>query len=208
MNIRRHWAKVAVVLSLVAALAFLVPTTLAYLFDYTGPLLNVCAPKGDVLNEAPVEIVIEKTMLSGGDKKMGPEGFTFQLEDVSTGEKQTVTTDKNGAASFLLVFKAEDVDKPHQFKVSELNDARENVTYSDVVYTVDVIVSAQDDRPVAAVQVDGKPVEACVLPFENIYDPGQPPPPTGDSSHLYLHMALMVLAGAAMALLLRKRVTE
>ncbi len=42
------------------------------------------------------------------------------------------------------------------------------MTYSDVVYTVKVNVTAVEDRPTATVQVDGKDVEACVLPFENI----------------------------------------
>ena len=208
MNIRRKWGKLILIVSLVAALAFLVPTTLAYMFDHAGSLINTFAPKTDVLTEAPVEIVIEKTVLSSTDKKMGPECFTFQLEDVTTGEKQTVTTDKNGAARFLLIFKAEDVGQPNEFKVSEVNDARKEVTYSDVIYTVKVNVTAVEDRPTATVQVDGKDVEACVLPFENIYAPGQLPPPTGDSSNLYLHMALMLLATAAMTLMLRKRETE
>lgn len=208
MNIRRKWGKVAIIVSLVAALAFLVPTTLAYVFDYAGSLINTFAPKTDVLTEAPVEIVIEKTVLNSTEKKLSPEGFTFQLEDVTTGEKQTVTTDKNGAARFLLIFKAEDVGQPNEFKVSEVNDARKDVTYSDAVYTVKVNVTAEEDRPVATVQVDGKDVEACVLPFENIYDPGELPPPTGDSSNIVLHMALMLLAVAAMALMLRRRVTE
>ncbi len=80
--------KLILIVSLVAAPAFLVPTTLAYMFDHAGSLINTFAPKTDVLTEAPVEIVIEKTVLSSTDKKMGPEGFTFQLEDVTTAKSR------------------------------------------------------------------------------------------------------------------------
>lgn len=207
MNLRRSYKKAILLLSLVATLTFLVPSTLALLFDRTGTLVNTFVPGSipPVEQELPVTISIQKTVLAPAKKPLSPEGFQFQMTDLNGGTVYTTAADPSGAASFPLHYTSADEGKTFRYRITEINDHRKNVEYSDAAYLVEVSISTQDGQLTASLTVDGKTVSLCELPFENIYDPGVPLPPTGDKNHPGIYLLLMLLSGAALPLLARRR---
>ena len=209
MNIRRPWVKLALLFALVAVASFLVPTTLAYVFDQTQPLVNTFAPNPAALTQAPVQVTVVKTVINTGTEEIGPEGFSFVLEDTITGETTTVQSNANGVANFALSFAAEDVGQPHLYKIYELDDHRVGVTYSTLVYTLQVDVTAVDNKPVANVLLNGQPTTNPAVQFENIYAAGQVgPPATGDNGQLTLYLVLMFASAGLILALYRKRGTR
>lgn len=203
MNTRRSWLKLALLISMAAVVSFLVPFTLAYVFDRTDTLVNTFAPPQGLNAETAVEIDVVKTMINTGDMKMTPDGFRFTMEDVLTAETVTVTSDEKGQARFTLGFRGADAGKSFRFRVYEENDGVDDVIYSNVNYLVQVDVTLVDAKPVVTVQVDGKPVEKCVLGFTNEYT-GTSVPETGDPTWLSLYAVLLLGGAAAMLLVVRR----
>ncbi len=153
---------------------------------------------------APVDVTVtvDKTVTSIGEKAIGPEGFTFILENTDTKEQSRVVTDKNGHAAFALRYGLADVDKTFTYTLSESRGDAAGVSYDDAVYTITVSVTREGNTMAAAVAVNGTAVEVCEVAFENVYDSTQTvTPPTGDNRNLPFWLAMMVVSGAASVVL-------
>lgn len=203
MNFRRPWVKLALLIAMVAVVSFLVPFTLAYVFDQTDAIVNTFAPPQGLNEKTAVEINVQKTVVNTGDMKLTPDGFRFTLEDVLTAEKLTVTSDEKGQAKFTLGFRGADAGKSFRFRVYEENDGVDDVIYSTAEYVVQIDMTLVDAKPVAAVQVNGKAVETCVLGFTNEYT-GASVPATGDTAWLGLYAVLLLGGTAALVLVARR----
>ena len=167
MKFQRPWMKIALLIATVAMVSFLVPFTLAYVFDQTDSLVNTFAPPQGLNEQTAVEIDVVKTVINTGDTTLTPEGFRFTMEDVLTGEKTTVTSDEAGKAKFTLNYRGADTGRSYSFRIYEENDGMQDVIYSTVSYRVQIDLAMVEAKPEATVKVDGKAVEKCVLGFTN-----------------------------------------
>ena len=158
---------------------------------------NVYTPKPADL---PVVFTVNKTVKNTGKDSIGPEGFTFVLEE-SADAKIEAVTDKDGKASFHLNVTEDMVGEVYKLKLYEKNDGKANVTYSTAVYEITVSVSlGSDNKLVADLTVDGKAVEDVCVAFENIYNyTPSTTPYTGDSTHVTLLFSLLGISALAMA---------
>ncbi len=210
MKFRRPWAKMALLLSLAAVVAIAVPVTLSYVFDNTEQVVNTFVPPEGLNNETAVKVDIVKTVINTVPEDVegiGPDGFTFVLENMADGAKQQAVSDFQGKASFEIPYTGVDAGTHFCYNVYELNDGAENVTYSEIVYEIQVDIEMNDEnKPVAKVKLDGKDTTSCTLKFENLYTIAEPPD-TGDSSHVAMYAAVMVLCAAGMLLMVRKKKT-
>ncbi len=210
MKFRRPWAKMALLLSIVAVVAAAVPLTLSFVFDNTDQVVNTFVPPPGLNNETALKVDIVKTVINTvpeGQEGIGPDGFTFIVEEVATGKKMQVVSDFQGKASLSIPYTGADAGMHFCYNVYELNQSAENVTYSEIVYEIQVNIDMNDqDKPVAKVLLDGKETTSCTLKFENLYTVAEPPD-TGDAGHVAVYMAVMVLCAAGLMLVLSKRKT-
>lgn len=207
MNIRRSWAALALLLVTIAAVGLSVPATLAYSTAKTETLVNTFTVLRLPPAQTSVNVCVQKTVHNTGTKRIGPEGFSFSLQNTQTGEAFVLTSDADGLACVTLPFSEADMGKTHTYRLSEINDGRENVSYSDQVYAIEIALCVDANKqPVASARVDGVPVQQIVAAFENEYHAGDVIlPPTGDDSSLGLYIALLLVSGAGLALLLIRR---
>lgn len=207
MKKRQSLVKLVLLLSVAAAVAFLVPVTLAYIFDDTEPVVNTFVPPAGLNDQTAVEIKVLKTMTNTGKEEMGPGGFKFVLENTLTGEKQTAESDFKGNASFVIPFAGKDAGQSYFYSIYEINDGREHVTYSESVHALQVDVNMAEDKPVATVFLNGEEVAECQVRFENLY--GAPEPPdTGDQGLIWVYMALLIASFAGLMVILRKKTAK
>lgn len=207
MKKRQSMVKLVLLLSIAAVIAFVVPVTLAYIFDKTEPVVNTFVPPQGLNDQTAVNIRILKTVTNSGKEEIGPGGFKFVLENTETGEKLTAESDFKGNASFVLPYAGTDAGKTFFYSVYEINDGREHVTYSEAVYALQVDVNMEEDKPVAKVYVDGAETANCQLAFENLY--GVPEPPdTSDPGMLAVYIALLVASAVLLMVVLRKRTAK
>lgn len=153
-------------------------------------------------DKTEVPITVDKTMMCLNTKaNVGPENFGFVLENIDTGEKQTLKTDAQGKAVFNLEFTSNDIGKTFNYKISEINDGRANITYSTAVYNIQIKVELGTDNKLDAdVIYEGVEVENFVAGFTNIYKDSRPGA-TGDKNSPVLWMAMFV-AGATILVVL------
>jgi len=201
MKLRHPWGKLAVLLSLVLIAAVAVPATLAYVVVQTPSIRNVFTADVPAEGEIAVPVRVHKTILAAGSESIGPEGFQFLLTEVSTGAQESFTTASTGYGALSLAYSAQDIGKTFAYRLTEVNDGREHVTYSDIVYDLTIAISAADGAPVAALTVDGEPVQAILAEFENIYAPATDVPSTGDKAPLMAWLLVLLLSGAGLMLL-------
>ncbi len=167
---------------------------------------NVFTPKPDDLK---LPIKVEKYVVNEGSKVMGPEGFQFVLENTETGKKATVKSDKNGLASFSLTYSEEDIGKTFSYKLYETKGDKAHVTYSTLVYSIQVkITLGADNKLVATVNMDGTAVKEAVGKFENIYDYTPEVPKTGDETNLMPYILMMTISLGGILVLLKKERKE
>ncbi len=161
-------------------------------YDYT--------PRPDDLS---LEITVNKTVENKGTESIGPKDFQFLLENLENGAKQTVKTDENGIAQFALLFTADDVGKTFRFRLSEVNDGRAYITYSEAVYDISItIIRNSDNKLEAELIMNEEAVQQLRAGFVNVFDytekdPGGNPG-TGDSFSLSLWVALLFVSGGCM----------
>lgn len=112
----------------------------------------VVPPSGD--DSGIVPIIINKTVISGGDKQMGPADFEFVLEHIESGSEENYTertrTNVEGDASFELYFSEEDIGKTFNYKVYETDEGVEGVEYDKTVYDITLTVYKDDLGDIAA----------------------------------------------------------
>ena len=207
MKKRQSLVKLVLLLSVAAAVAFLVPVTLAYIFDETEPVVNTFVPPSGLNNQTAVEIKVLKTVTNTGKEEIGPGGFKFVLENTMTGEQQTVESDFKGNASFTIPFAGKDAGQSYFYSIYEINDGREYITYSEMVHTIQVDIDMAEDKPVATVYLNGEEVSDCQVRFENLF--GAPEPPdTGDQGLLWVYAALLIASFAALMVILRRKTAK
>ena len=156
MNIRR-WVKLALLFSAAVVLGIAIPMTLSYVFDVAEPLENTFVPLAGLHDENTVEIRVDKTVVNKGEAMITAEGFTFLLQNTATGDVLTAVSNKDGQARFLLSFSGVDAGS-HTFRLTEVNDGLEGVTYSTAEYQIRVDVATVDGRTQRTLYLDGKPV--------------------------------------------------
>jgi pilin isopeptide linkage protein len=156
--------------------------------------------------DTTLEIRVEKTVKNTGVQMMGPEGFQFLLENMTLGGTRTAITDAEGLAVFTLTFTKEDIGNTYTYQLSEINDGRDNVEYSEAVYTITVSIERNDDNELtAAITNNGTETAEPVAQFENVYDPPKDDdnPGMGDTG-LSLWIAMMAVScGGAITLAAR-----
>lgn len=208
MKFRSRFMKTALLLCVVAVVAVAVPFTLSYVFDNTDEVVNTFVPPEGLNNQTALKVDVVKTVINTvpeGEEGIGPDGFTFVLEEIATGKKMQAVSDFQGKASFSLPYTGVDAGMHFCYNVYELNDGAENVTYSEIVYEIQVDIAMNDqNEPVAKVKLDGKDTTDLTLKFENLYTITAPPD-TGDAGHVALYAAVMVLCAAGMMLIVGKR---
>jgi len=206
VNIRRLWVKLALLFVMAAAIGFALPTTLAYLTAKSDTIVNTFTAPYFPAEQTSVDVYVHKTVRNIGTERIGPEGFRFVLQNTQSGESHVQTTGADGSAVFVLPFADADLGKTYTYTLSEINDGRDNIAYSERVYTIEITLSVNaDNRIVASAAVDGTPVEQIEAAFENVYNAVILPPLTGDDANLALYAALMLISGAGLAILLTKR---
>lgn len=158
---------------------------------------NVYTPKPADL---PLTVQVQKTVKNVGKETIGPEGFTFVLEE-SADSKIEATTDKDGKAVFQLKATEDMIGEVFKLKLYEKNDGKAHVTYSTAVHEITVTIRlGSDNKLVADLTVDGKATEQVNVAFENVYDYTIPATPhTGDSTPVVLLFSLLAVSGMALA---------
>ena len=173
-----------------------------------------------------VTIYVDKEVKNIGDKAIGPEGFSFKLEEGDLSADKTDVSDADGKASFTLEYDAEDVGKAYNYKLSEVNDGKQFVTYDSTVHDVQVSLDVNEDNVIVpAVNIDGEASSDKTVKFVNEYkhekqtEPGDEPTDeptkpddestaptdkadkddgskTGDDSNMILPLILLITSGA------------
>ncbi len=158
---------------------------------------NVYTPKPADL---PLTFTVNKTVKNIGKEIIGPEGFTFVLEE-SEDAKIEAVSGKDGKASFDLTVTEDMIGETFKLKLYEKNDGKKNVTYSTAVYEITVAVSlGADNKLVADLTVNGKAAEQVDVAFENVYDYTVPATPyTGDNTSVIALFSLLGVSALALA---------
>ncbi len=166
---------------------------------------NVYTPKPQ---DITLDVSVNKTVKNIGSEKLSPENFEFVLKGDGNKTEQKLKTDKDGKLVFSLNYTEDDIGKTYHYTVKEVNDKRENVKYSEVVYKLSVAVTLGNDNTLqTALLVDEQAVEELVLGFENVYDytPEQTQPPqdpespkTGDNFNINLWLAILFVSGVGL----------
>ncbi len=118
-----------------------------------------------------VDININKTVINKGTEELSPEGFTFELTENGSSTPLTAVTDENGKAVITLKFSESDIGSVYEYELSEVNDGKENVTYSTEKYTVKISLSLNSENVIVAdISVDDVPTASVVADFTNEYD--------------------------------------
>lgn len=199
---RRALNLLALLLSVALVVALTASGTLAYMTKETPRLVNTFTADPSVIpSTATVPVQVTKTVRSTGKDSISPQGFSFLLENLDTGETLTITTDEKGQAAANLVITG---TESYRFRLSEIDTGVERVTYSTVVYEIDItpLVDAQGTI-VPRIGINGNPASEINVAFENLYDSGKIPD-TGDHVPMLLY-ALLLLASTAGLVISRRR---
>ena len=167
--------------------------------------VNTYTPDPDAMS---LEFEVNKTVTNLGSEVIGPEGFLFQLENMTIGGILSALSDADGKALFPLTYTKEDIGKTYTYKLSEVNDGRDNVTYSDVAYNITVTITLNENNElVATITNNGAAVEKVIAEFENIYNYTPEPDPTGDPGLMLwtATMAVSALGGMITTKCFRKK---
>ena len=163
--------------------------------------VNVYTPDPDALS---LDFAVNKTVTNIGTDVIGPEDFLFQLENMTVGGITTAVSDAGGYAQFTLVYTEADIGKVYTYKLTEVNDGREHVTYSDMAYNITVAITLNESNElVATITNNGAEVEKVVADFENIYDYTSDADPTGDPG-LVLWSTMLALSGCGGLVTMKK----
>ena len=133
---------------------------------------------------------INKKVKNVGDGKIGPDGFDFQLEKNSTGQKWTKTSDAAGSAVFHMTYDKDDIGKVYIYELTELAGKQAGVTYDQREYQIKVGIALdeKENELVPSITLDGKQVSKVEVDFVNTYEaptepskPDEPSDPTKPS---------------------------
>lgn len=144
-----------------------------------------------------VSFDVDKVVKNTGVKSITPEGFKFILENNETHQKLYVTSNQLGNAEFNCTYTADDIGKTYSYKLYEVNEGKENMTYDTTVYDVQVSIAKEGNRLIPTLKKNGVVVDEVVVEFENIYHVESKGPPTGDNSHTNFWYVMLVLSSIA-----------
>lgn len=159
-----------------------------------------------VPQDITVPVTVKKTVVNTGTLKIGPDGFRFILENTDTGDKMSLTADKDGMAVADLTYTAADAGKIFTYTLAEQNDGREDVIYDQSVHKITVAVTLGEDNILrTAITVDGEDTDEIITAFENIYHVEEDPaPPTADDgSHVRFWLVMTLVSGIVCAVLVQ-----
>ena len=165
---------------------------------------NLFTPKG-----ATTEITIEKILTNLSGKPMGKDGFLFDLYCKETGITDTAESGTDGLAKLELSFTTEDIGKTYTYTLTERKGDNPYMTYSEVVYEIQVAVTqdTQTGELVLTVTRDGREVTGNAQ-FENILHPENPK--TGEELFIRNWVVLMGISavGLLAVLVLNKKLVK
>ncbi len=166
--------------------------------------------------EVAIAVTVNKTVKNTGSATIGPEGFSFILENASTGEKKSLRTDSNGKAVFNIIFGSADIGSTYDYKLYEIDDSKQGITYDKKVYSISVsVILGPDNLPHTEVKIDGVVTGNCVASFENTYNSSAPQIPSKPSSpnqggapqtgksNVVFWMIVMLVSGSLFIVLLK-----
>lgn len=207
MRIRRSgW--IAVLLAAAIVCAVILPATLAYISASSITYVNTFVPDPRALSDLSVMVNVDKTVTNQGKEAIGPENFIFELTDLDTLKSWTVKTDGQGQAAFLLSYTMQDIGS-HRYQLKEVDEKKPGITYSPLVYEIQVDVVEEADAIILRTWLNGQETEEIRAAYENIYDSGHLPE-TGDSTNYTLYLALLAVSCICLVVLLghkKKKIT-
>lgn len=180
-----------------------VPSTYAFIVKSDGPIVNTFRPGYDPFTDTVfVSITAVKTVENIDKKSIGPEGFTFRMEDVHSGEAFSAVSDEKGLALFPFTYTEQDIGL-HSYQLYEMKEDRPGVTFSDQVYNVEINVQRVGDELVADIMMNECPT--AIASFRNVYNSKDDPnvPDTGVEAPVIY--GAMMAAGVLGLVLLRKK---
>lgn len=198
----------ALALLLMVSVAIALPGTIAYIAAKTNPLVNTFTAPHFPPDDVSVNVKVQKIVHNVGTERISPEGFQFVLLGENN-EKHILTSAQNGRASVALPFTEVDLGKTFEYRLYEINDGRENVTYDKTVYDLSITIALDEDENalVASVKVDGKAAQPSFR-FENTYTSGSVVPLTGDEMNIGLCTVLMAVSGLGLLMLMRRKARQ
>ena len=158
-------------------------------------------------DDLPLDLLVKKIIKNVGSEKIGPEGFRFLMKDAD-GNTWTVSSGADAMAKFSLTYTKDDIGKTYTYRITEINDGKENVQYSTAEYIISVSVSLDEGNClIASITCNNEKVEAVAVEFENVYDytlKAPEAPPTGDYG-IIPYMSSLMLSAAALIVLINLR---
>lgn len=184
----------------VAAIATALPSTIAYIAGQSNTVHNTFRVEYLPPQDVMVPVRIHKTVLCTGTGTISPEGFSFILENLDTGDIIPVTTLADGCGSTTLTFTADDVGKTYHYRLYERNDNRMHVVYDTTVYDISVSLQLNAQHEMSTIlTVNGEPVTELAVSFVNRYNVSDVPN-TGDQSYPLLWLILLILSCAGLVI--------
>ena len=158
--------------------------------------VNTFVPKPTDLE---IQIHAHKTVHNTGNQSIGPEGFQFMLEQRNSDSRSIMISDEQGNAVFTLIYSEEDAGKSFEYKLSEINDGKEHVTYSNETYDISVDILLENNQLKAILHVDQEETNEVFCEFENTYhkiveQTPQKPANTGDFSKVPFYAFISIIA--------------
>lgn len=205
MKNRRLWLTAALLLCALAAAAMTLPSTVAYIADRANTVRNTFRVEYLPPQDIAVPVRVHKTVMCLGEEEIGPEGFSFRMENTQTGSAVSLTARADGYAQAELTFTAEDVGKTYHYRLYELNAGREFVIYDETVYEISISLQLDEQHEMFAVlTVDGKAVSEITAEFVNLYQMMEIPD-TGDHAQPIMWLAMLLVSGMGLALLYMRK---
>lgn len=205
MKNRRLWLTAALLLCALAAAAMTLPSTVAYIADRANTVRNTFRVEYLPPQDIAVPVRVHKTVVCLGEDAIGPEGFSFRLENTQTRETVSLTSRTDGYAQTQLTFTAEDVGKTYHYRLYELNGGREFVTYDEQVCEISISIHLDEQHEMfAALTVDGKAVSEITAEFVNLYQMMEIPD-TGDHAQPIMWLAMLLVSSIGLVLLYMRK---
>lgn len=203
MKNRKWLLALALLLCTVTVVASALPGTVAYIVGQANTVRNTFRVEYLPPTDISVPVRVHKTVECWGKETISPAGFVFLLENIDTGERMTLTSRMDGWAAASLTFTADDVGKTYRYRLLEMNDGREFVTYDETVYDMTIALRLDEQHEMFAIVVmAGEVVPEVTAEFVNLYQ-AMDIPDTGDDAQPLLWLAMLIISGAGLAILRR-----
>lgn len=205
MKNRRLWLMLTLLLCAVTMVAAALPSTVAYIADRANTVRNTFRVEYLPPQDITVPVRVHKTVMCLGEEEIGPEGFSFRMENTQTGRAVALTAGADGYAQAELTFTAEDVGKTYNYRLYELNAGREYVTYDETVYEISISLQLDEQHEMEAViTMDGEAVSEIAAEFVNLYQMMEIPD-TGDHDQPLAWLAMLLVSSIGLALLYMRK---